>query len=626
MGSPTHKIKCQVFELDVAGLELAQRLQADTSRMFEPRIVPVIDKVCGHVAPADRIYRFGRVSVDLGPVTAEAFEDELCEKLARELERALREEIQALEERGGSDEQSVRVASMLELFACFARTGSLPWWADQRETGVLDESARALLIEAPKALARVARDLAREPEALRRLPVVLKDAILVELCSLISDERAVRALIALPPALVQLVQSGKLNVGVTAGRCRALAWQCVLRAAAELSGGLAAPSGPETEPARARCEQALVEVASALGATYGELASTLHGQTSLPAVRALLGKEPIGGLIERRYEQEALRGHRGAEGDDASISTPELAAILELIRAAAVGSSQGRASRWRALEGALLSLVDPSIKAPALDASARRFALRKLLEQAIWEKRLSATILQRCIADLAGDSSFAVDPAKGSSLQVARGARAFLVRALRDAIPTGQPKAPEAPLAEGARELAEGFSDSEELYIRDSGLVILWPFLRDLLQNLGLTEADQFKDEAAQHRAVAILHYLLSGEPVPLEYELSLAKILCGLDVTRPIELDEPIAEAEAEECALFLTAVITQASILGDMSIPAFRGTFLGRRGMLAPKDGAWLLRVERETYDVVLDRFPWSFDWVALPWMEAPLRVEWR
>ena len=60
-------------------------------------------------------------------------------------------------------------------------------------------------------------------------------------------------------------------------------------------------------------------------------------------------------------------------------------------------------------------------------------------------------------------------------------------------------------------------------------------------------------------------------------------------------------------------------------MSITGFRGTFLLRQGILGQRDGAWLLRVERETYDIVLERFPWSVDWVKLPWMAAPLRVEW-
>ena len=60
-------------------------------------------------------------------------------------------------------------------------------------------------------------------------------------------------------------------------------------------------------------------------------------------------------------------------------------------------------------------------------------------------------------------------------------------------------------------------------------------------------------------------------------------------------------------------------------MSAEGLRGTFLWRKGVLSSRDGAWLLRVERESYDLVLDRFPWSFEWIKLPWMKAALRVEW-
>mgnify|MGYP006992414521 FL=1 len=39
----------------------------------------------------------------------------------------------------------------------------------------------------------------------------------------------------------------------------------------------------------------------------------------------------------------------------------------------------------------------------------------------------------------------------------------------------------------------------------------------------------------------------------------------------------------------------------------------------------GGWLLRVERLSHDVVLDRFPWGASFVKLPWMEEALSVEW-
>ncbi len=169
------------------------------------------------------------------------------------------------------------------------------------------------------------------------------------------------------------------------------------------------------------------------------------------------------------------------------------------------------------------------------------------------------------------------------------------------------------------------FSAADELYIGNAGLVLLWPFLGHFLAHLGLLDDTQFKDAAAMQRAVGLLQYLATEESSPPEYLLPLNKVLCGMELTAAFDFGPPVSEAEAEECTNLLAAVIAHAPILRDMSIPGFRGTFLLRQGILSSRDGAWLLRVERETYDVVLDRFPWSVEWVTLPWMETRLRVEW-
>ena len=171
-----------------------------------------------------------------------------------------------------------------------------------------------------------------------------------------------------------------------------------------------------------------------------------------------------------------------------------------------------------------------------------------------------------------------------------------------------------------------GFSDSDEAYITNAGLVILWPFLIHFFERLGLLEERRFKDVAAPHRAVRLLQYLTDPqqEPPP-EYLLVLNKVLCGIPVDEVFDFGLPLTEHEIEECHNLLSAAIEQAPILHNMSAAAFRATFLLRRGQLSTRDGAWLLRVERETYDVVLDRLPWSIAWLKLPWMEDPMQVEW-
>ncbi len=169
------------------------------------------------------------------------------------------------------------------------------------------------------------------------------------------------------------------------------------------------------------------------------------------------------------------------------------------------------------------------------------------------------------------------------------------------------------------------FSDTDEIYLGNAGLVILWPFLGAFFGRLGLLEKNHFIDETRQLRAVALLQYLASEDTAPPEYLLPLNKVLCGMSQESVFEFDTPLTEEEIAECNALLEAVIAQAPILNKMSIQGFRGSYLLRAGILGVRDGAWLLRVERETYDLVLDRFPWGFAWVRLPWMEAPLQVEW-
>ena len=50
-----------------------------------------------------------------------------------------------------------------------------------------------------------------------------------------------------------------------------------------------------------------------------------------------------------------------------------------------------------------------------------------------------------------------------------------------------------------------------------------------------------------------------------------------------------------------------------------------LRRPAVLSSRTGAWLLRVERRAEDALLERLPWSWSWIRLPWMEHPLQVEW-
>jgi hypothetical protein len=160
-----------------------------------------------------------------------------------------------------------------------------------------------------------------------------------------------------------------------------------------------------------------------------------------------------------------------------------------------------------------------------------------------------------------------------------------------------------------------------------AGLCLLWPFMARFFARLTLLDPSEraFADPASRHRAALMLHHVATGAAEGLDHALALPKALCGLALHVPHQAACPVTDAEAAEARGLVDAVIAHATSLGDMTTDEFRAGFMARSGMLATRDGAWLLRVERELRDVVLDHLPWRTQWIRLPWMEAPMRVEW-
>ena len=193
------------------------------------------------------------------------------------------------------------------------------------------------------------------------------------------------------------------------------------------------------------------------------------------------------------------------------------------------------------------------------------------------------------------------------------------------------PVTPEAPASLGAAVIRTyfdaGFSTTAEYPLTNAGLVILWPFLNPFFTRLGLLdETRNFRDRSCRSRAAVLLQTVAAKDGEPPEYLLPLNKILCGIGVKDLVDVGSPVTEAETLECENLVRAVIEQAPVLRNMSSDGFRASFLLRDGVLSSRDGMGLLRVEGQTHDIVLARFPWTWEWVRLPWMKSPLRVEWE
>jgi len=607
MHSQRHVILRQSLELSIARKDDAWPLQERVSALVR-RLEAVIERRCDELSSPDRLHRISRLELDLGHLDSGCLEEELIEKFDQALRRELSEQVRQQE----SAAVSAKTASQLELFAQFVRQGGLPWWANPAQTGQPQASLDGLLREAPEILSRLLPELVADPHALRRLSVHFDDRQLAELTVRLAPAFAdfprqlFFALLSVPTCLPNLD-------AVPPARFRSHVWQSIL---------------------------------GSLGVSMPYLANRLDFVRDVLVRLCRLQSLPYPSLL-RGLIQASAAGSQGVVEDVAmALAESGLITGTELAKPSVDSADEaGSSARWggAAGEAALAALYQWSEQGSEATIPA-------WLQS--WPEPLRLALFAR-LGELGAGLPAALTELRGWLEQGAQGGMPtwlqswpMLLREEFSAQLWELGKRPEpapnpalkirherldspSPPAEQAHwdrvmEQAE-FGEAESIYLENAGLVILWPFLQSFFGRLGLLEENRFRDEAAQQRAVALLQCLANGDTAVPEYLLPLNKLLCGMPIEAVFELEQPLTEEEVAEGEGLLEAVIAQAPILNKMSVAGFRGSFLLRAGLLQVRDGGWLLRVERETYDLVLDRFPWGFSWVKLPWMEAPLQVEW-
>ncbi len=167
--------------------------------------------------------------------------------------------------------------------------------------------------------------------------------------------------------------------------------------------------------------------------------------------------------------------------------------------------------------------------------------------------------------------------------------------------------------------------EKEDIYIDNAGLILLHPFLAPLLDNLAFTKKAAFGSLLEQQKAILLLDYLVYGHYDRHDAQRTLNKILCRWPLAaitdQQIELDEnEIAEADK-----VLDSVLEYWTALGSSSPQALQETYLQRAGKLWYRQGQWNLKIEHNTFDILLSKLPWGISVIKLPWMEEMIMVEW-
>jgi hypothetical protein len=514
-------------------------------------------------------------------IALDDFEADFCRKLELALRRALGDALLELDARPLDDSQ-LGTRSAFELLELFAWTGSLPWWADNRRRGVVAEALRAL-VDAPgehDLCRRLVVALSARREALARLVRAGDDATLAALIERISGAslaRIVARLVSRPP------------LALAGPDLRERAWVLALTRASSTGepGTKVARLFEALERERPQWRRAALLEALADRELEAMVAAQLE--------RGDHRREPAAREAARALARELLAQDEAAQAlaRDASATAPEPASGL--------------------VEGPTTEPEPGGVKTSPQPAEP---------EPGEGETSPQPVGLPMPAADVREHLSWL---ASAEAATIPAPTRAGLSAALRALLRRGEPRPSPTPPSR-PRSLAE----LDGLPVDNAGLVIVWPFLERLFQrcDLVLAEARTFVDDRARARAVNALQYVACAELDAPEFALPLNKLLCGLEPDAPLDavgLHEPLGLELLAECERMLAAVIAHAEILGEMSPPQLRASFLRREGMLSTRDGAWLLQVERQPHDLVLDRFVWTWDWLALPWMSAPLRVEW-
>lgn len=161
--------------------------------------------------------------------------------------------------------------------------------------------------------------------------------------------------------------------------------------------------------------------------------------------------------------------------------------------------------------------------------------------------------------------------------------------------------------------------------IRNSGLVILNTYFKILFDRLGLLNANDFTNEEAQEKAIHYLQYIVTGLTETEESLLVLNKILCGVDIELPIKESIDMDPKDKALIDGMIESSIAYWSSIGTTSVEGFRGNWLVRDGVLKEEAERWELTVEKRSYDILMQKSPFSFSIIKLPWMKKPLHVIW-
>ena len=168
--------------------------------------------------------------------------------------------------------------------------------------------------------------------------------------------------------------------------------------------------------------------------------------------------------------------------------------------------------------------------------------------------------------------------------------------------------------------------EKEKININNAGLVLLHPYLPFLFKELKLIdESKNFIDVAAQQKAILYLQFLINNKRNQQEHLLVLNKILCGYPVHMPLKIKHQFAAEDLKAGEEMLDALIEHWTVLKNTSRKGLIESFIKRKGLIQKTGNDFVVQVEKNSIDILLDSLPFGIRTIKLPWNEYIIYTEW-
>jgi hypothetical protein len=617
MTTQNHMIKKQVLDLTLDSEVGSFVFQSRVSEVFRNKIVPLIEDYCSQISGDSGTIRIDRLEVDLGVIGRKNFENDFKrnfdklfpEQLAKALKISPGEKFLPIFEEEGRLGESIAITDEVrdfEILEFFIGEGRLPWWVRMNESQNITALFTRIITSQPVKAKELITKAVGNSSMVKRLVYNIEEAAIEKILELFQPCYA-QEIYNLSQNLMTQIAGCPLIQTSGFSKIRFELWSSVLSWSVASEGQIFKQNY--------LVDTIIKDLANNFDLDFNALYNYVTEKIGMKDKRIL--NQFTHGVVREVRKNENFKTEEYAH------YLFILENELKKLQTALINCNMTTflfSMRW------FLQRLTPKVTRSIKTIQ----SIRMMIEG--FQKRFDGTRISEIDTDL----EKRVEQLEKRLGKIQDDALAFLhmdlskmdfdvVKNVENLVKMMERVKKEAD-SKGELTDRDSNGDTEELFVNNAGIVLLWPYLTRFFEAIGITKENHFIDKEAAGRAALFLHYLASGAVTTQEYELALNKILCGMKPDYPVNPYLEMTKEETSECEDLLQAVIRNWPALKKMSVSAFRSLFLMREGMIFFRAGQRVLRVDNQAHDILLDKMPWGIGSVKLPWMEQILIVEWR